>query len=71
VVTQRLGYLVMTANPATSPVIIGGRVYVFGSDVHPDDVTRFLPDTIGPGTAVQPTVYSGQFARFNWTEVFE
>ena len=70
-VTQRLGYLVTSTNPATSPVIIGGRVYVFGGTTTFDDVTPFLPDTIGAGSAVQATPYSGQFGRFNWTELME
>jgi hypothetical protein len=71
VVTQRLGYLVKSTNPATSPVIIGGRVYVFGGTNAFDDVTPFLPDTISAGSAVQASPYSGQFARFNWAEVLD
>jgi hypothetical protein len=71
VITQRLGYVVATPNPATSPVIIGGRVFVFGSADTPDDVTKYLPDTIVAGSAVQASPYSGQFARFNWTELLE
>jgi hypothetical protein len=70
-VTQRLGYLVKSTNPATSPVIIGGRVYVFGGTTTFDDVTPFLPDAISAGSAVQASPYSGQFSRFNWTEVLE
>ncbi len=71
VVTQRLGYLVRSTTPATSPVIIGGRVYVFGGTTSFDDVTPFLPDTISAGSAVQASPYSGQFTRFNWAEVFD
>ena len=52
-------------------MIIGGRVYVFGGTTTFDDVTPFLPDTIGAGSAVQATPYSGQFGRFNWTELME
>jgi hypothetical protein len=70
-VTQRLGYVVRSTNPATSPVIIGGRVYVFGGANTLDDVTPFVPDTITPGSAVQPSPYSGQFMRFNWAEVLD
>ncbi len=70
-VTERLGYLVTSTNPATSPVIIGGRVYVFGGTTTFDDVTPFLPDAISAGSAVQASPYSGQFSRFNWTEVLE
>ncbi|HJX62452.1 MAG TPA: hypothetical protein VJ860_00705 [Polyangia bacterium] len=70
-VTQRLGYMVTSTNPATSPVIIGGRVYVFGGTTTFDDVTPFLPDAISAGSAVQASPYSGQFSRFNWTEVLE
>ena len=71
VVTQRLGYLVKSTNPATSPVIIGGRVYVFGGTNAFDDVTPFMPDTISAGSAVQASPYSGQFTRFNWSEVLD
>jgi len=70
-VTQRLGYMVQTTNPATSPVVVGGRVFVFGGTGAADDVTPFLPDSIVPGSAVQASPYSGQFSRFNWTEVIE
>jgi hypothetical protein len=70
-VTERLGYQVHSTNPATSPVIIGGRVYVFGGTTTFDDVTPFLPDAISAGSAVQASPYSGQFSRFNWTEVLE
>jgi hypothetical protein len=70
-VSQRLGYLVQSTNPATSPVIIGGRVYVFGGTTTFDDVTPFLPDAISAGSAVQASPYSGQFSRYNWTEVLE
>jgi len=70
-VTERLGYQVQSTNPATSPVIIGGRVYVFGGTTTFDDVTPFLPDAISAGSAVQASPYSGQFSRFNWTEVLE
>jgi hypothetical protein len=70
-VTQRLGYVVTTKNPATSPVIVGGKVFVFGSDAHPDKVTGSLLDAIVPGSAVQASPYSGQFARFNWSELIQ
>jgi hypothetical protein len=63
--------MVTSTNPATSPVIIGGRVYVFGGTTTFDDVTPFLPDAISAGSAVQASPYSGQFSRFNWTEVLE
>jgi hypothetical protein len=52
-------------------VIIGGRVYVFGGTTTFDDVTPFLPDAISAGSAVQASPYSGQFSRYNWTEVLE
>ena len=70
-VTQRLGYLVNSTNPATSPVIIGGRVYVFGGTTTFDDVTPFLRDSITAGSAIQASPYSGQFARYNWVESLE
>jgi hypothetical protein len=71
-VTQRLGYAVMTKNPATSPVIVGGKVFVFGSETsRPDNVTGSLLDAIVPGSAVQASPYSGQFARFNWSEIVQ
>ena len=69
VVTQRLGYAVTSTNPATSPVIIGGQIFVFGGAGTFDNATPFLPDTIGQGSAIQASPYSGQFTRFNWTEV--
>jgi hypothetical protein len=47
-VTQRLGTLVRSTNPATSPVIIGGRVYVFDGNMTFEDVTPFFPDSLGP-----------------------
>jgi hypothetical protein len=71
VVTQRLGYAVTSTNPATSPVIVGGKVFVFGGAGTFNDVTPFLPDTIGAGSAIQASPYSGQFTRFSWTEVLQ
>ncbi len=71
-VTQRLGYPITNLkNPATSPVIIGGHVYVFGGAGGSTDVTPYLPDTISAGSAVQASPYSGQFARLNWAEVLD
>jgi hypothetical protein len=71
-VTQRLGYAVTTKNPATSPVIVGGKIFVFGSETsRPDNVTGNLLDAIVPGSAVQASPYSGQFARFNWSEIVQ
>lgn len=70
-VTQRLGYQVTSTNPATSPVIIGGRVYVFGGTTTFDDVTPFLLDSIVPGRALEPMTTGGNFSRFNWTEVLD
>jgi len=70
-VTQRAGYLVTSTNPATSPVIISGRVFVFGGAGTFDNATTFLPDVISAGSAVESSPYSGQFTRFNWTEVLE
>jgi hypothetical protein len=69
--SQRLGYQVLSTNPATSPVIINGRVYVFGGTTSFDDVTPFLLDSITPGRALQPSPYQGQFSRLNWSELLE
>jgi hypothetical protein len=54
-VTQRLGTLVKSTNPAPSPVIIGGHVYVFGGATTFEDVTPFFPDSLGPGQGVKGT----------------
>jgi hypothetical protein len=70
-VTQRAGVLITSTNPATSPVIIAGRVFVFGGDGTSDNATALLPDAISAGSAVESSPYSGQFTRFNWTEVLE
>jgi hypothetical protein len=52
-VTQRLGYPVTSTNPAVSPVMVNGRVYVFGGAATFEDITPFLPDTLGPGSGGQ------------------
>ena len=71
VVTQRLGYQVSSTNPATSPVVVGNRVFVFGGAGTYNDVTPFMPDGISAGSAIQASPYAGQFTRFSWTEVMQ
>jgi hypothetical protein len=69
VVEQRSG--IMAANePVTSPVILGGRIYLFGSS-GAIDVTGRLPDSVSPGRAVPPNAGTGQFQRYNWSEILE
>jgi hypothetical protein len=65
---QRLGHLA-AHEPVTSPVIVGGRVYVVGAE-GPKETTQFMPNAFVPGRAVVPTSTLGHFGRFSWTEVF-
>ena len=52
-VTQRLGYPIRSTNPAVSPVMVGGRVYLFGGATTFEDITPFFPDSFGPGRGVR------------------
>jgi hypothetical protein len=65
---QRLG-IHAADEPVTSPVIVGGRVYLFGSS-GALEVTQLIPDALVAGRAVVPTSTIGHFGRFSWTEVF-
>lgn len=68
-VTQRLGALV-AHEPVTSPVVLRGRIYIFGSS-GAVEITNMAPDAVTPGRAVPPSSYSGGMIRFNWTEVLD
>jgi len=52
-VTQRLGYLVKSTNPAVSPTMVGDLVYLFGGGTAFEDITPFLPDSLRPGSGGQ------------------
>lgn len=66
-VSQRLG--VLAANePATSPLVLGGHVYVFGAG-GPIDVTGSLTEPISAGRAVPPVSTTSIYGRLNWYEV--
>jgi hypothetical protein len=67
--TQRFGSAV-ASEPVTSPVILSGRVFVFGSG-GPVEITSMIPDAITPGRAGPPNGGTGKFRRFNWTEVLQ
>ena len=68
-VSQRVGAMVAT-EPVTSPVILGGRVYLFGSN-GVTEVTSVIPSSISAGRALPPNDGMGQFQRYNWSEVLE
>ena len=67
-VAQRVGAVVAN-EPVTSPVIMGGRIYVFGA-MGAIDITELAPDAITPGRAI-PTdsLGSGSFRQLNWWEL--
>jgi hypothetical protein len=68
-VSQRLG--VSVANePVTSPVILGGRVFIFGSS-GATEISSLVPDTISVGRATPPNAGAGLYRRFSWSEVLE
>jgi hypothetical protein len=69
VATQRLGAMVAT-EPVTSPVILGGRVFLFGSS-GATEITSIVPDSISAGRAVPSNGGTGQYLRFNWSEILE
>jgi len=68
IVTQRLG-TVAANEPVTSPVLIGGRIYLFGSS-GAIDITSLAPDTVTAGRAIPTSSASGNFSRYSWSEVF-
>jgi hypothetical protein len=67
-VAQRLGADVAN-EPVTSPVIIGGRIYLFGSS-GAIEITSLVPDSVTAGRANPPNGGTGAFSRYSWTEVF-
>jgi hypothetical protein len=67
-VAQRLGANV-ASEPVTSPVILGGRIYLFGSS-GALEITNLAPDSVTAGRAVPPNGGTGAFTRFSWSEVF-
>ena len=66
-VTQRVGAMVAN-EPVTSPVILGGRIYLFGS-TGAMEITGMVPSSISAGRAIPPNGGIGQFVRYNWTEI--
>jgi hypothetical protein len=69
-VGQLLGAAV-AQEPVTSPVVLRGHIYLFGSS-GAYDITNMASDTVvTTGRAIEPTSVGGNFTRFNWTEVFE
>lgn len=65
---QRFGAIVAN-EPVTSPVVLGGHVYVFGSS-GAIDITRLVPDTISAGRATPPSNQTAGYIRFDWREVY-
>jgi hypothetical protein len=66
--TQRLGAVVAN-EPVTSPVILGGRIYLFGSS-GAMEITSLAPDSVTAGRAIPQEGNSGTFSRYSWSEVF-
>jgi hypothetical protein len=58
----------VASEPVTSPVILRGRVFLFGMS-GAMEVTGLLPDSVAPGRAMPPNGGSGLYERLNWTEV--
>jgi hypothetical protein len=69
VVSQRLGVSV-ASEPVTSPVILGGRIFIFGSS-GASEISSLVPDSISVGRATPPNAGMGLYRRFNWNEVLE
>jgi len=67
-VAQRVG-IVAADEPVTSPVILGGRIYVFGSN-GAKEITGLLPDTVTAGLALPTTSDPAKFIRLNWREAY-
>ena len=67
-VAQRVGAVVAN-EPVTAPVIIGGRIYVFGA-MGAIDISGLTPDALTPGRAV-PTddLGRGHFRQLDWREL--
>jgi hypothetical protein len=67
VVDQRFGFMA-ASEPVTSPVIFGGHIYLFSSS-GAIDITGLLPSSVSAGRAVPPNTGTGQFQRYNWSEI--
>jgi hypothetical protein len=68
IAAQRAG--VIAANePVTSPVVLGGHVYVFGSS-GAIDITKLVPDAVTVGRAIPPSSQTAGFMRYDWREVY-
>ncbi len=67
--TQRVGLMVAN-EPVTSPVILGGRVYLFGS-TGAIEITSLVPSSISAGRAIPPNGGMGQFTRYDWAEMMQ
>jgi hypothetical protein len=66
--TQRVGALV-ASEPVTSPVMLGGKVLIFGAS-GAIDITNLLPDSVTPGRAVPPeSSVTSKFKQLAWWEV--
>ncbi|HTY28119.1 MAG TPA: hypothetical protein VMD51_08235, partial [Mycobacterium sp.] len=68
-VEQRMAAVVAN-EPVTSPVILGGRIYLFGS-TGAVEVTGLNPDSVAPGRAIPPNAGIGQFLRYDWHEILQ
>ncbi|MBN2559497.1 MAG: hypothetical protein JXQ75_01015 [Phycisphaerae bacterium] len=68
-VGQRVG-AVVADEPVTSPVIVGGRIYVFGS-LGAVEITGVLPDAVSPGRAIPSdgSLING-YRQLSWSELF-
>jgi hypothetical protein len=49
-------------------VILGGRIYLFGSS-GATEITSLVPDAVTAGRAAPPNGGMGTFTRYSWTEV--
>jgi hypothetical protein len=54
----------------TSPVILGGRIFIFGSS-GATEITGLIPDSVSVGRAAPPNGGTGQFQRYSWYEVMQ
>lgn len=65
-VTQKQGFKVAN-EPVTSPVIVGGRIFVFGSD-GAIEITKLITEAYVSGQATAPHPYEGTFSQLTWIE---
>jgi len=66
-VSQGVGAVVAN-EPVTSPVVLRGRVFLFGAS-GAMEITDLLPTGVTPGRAIPPNGGTGDFRRLNWIEV--